>query len=72
MTLRRMLVVLPIVASALLVNRPAVAFETLSDPLPSGGQGPVHLSLGAGRVVICGSLYLAGEVLALDEATWPR
>ena len=24
------------------------------------------------HVVICGSLYLAGEVLALDEATWPR
>jgi dihydrofolate synthase/folylpolyglutamate synthase len=24
------------------------------------------------RVVICGSLYLAGEVLARDEATWPR
>ncbi len=24
------------------------------------------------HIVICGSLYLAGEVLALDEATWPR
>jgi len=24
------------------------------------------------RVVICGSLYLAGEVLALDPETWPR
>jgi len=24
------------------------------------------------HVVICGSLYLAGEVLALDPATWPR
>jgi len=24
------------------------------------------------HVVICGSLYLAGEALALDEATWPR
>lgn len=29
------------------------------------------LSLGAGRVVICGSLYLAGEVLGADPATWP-
>lgn len=29
------------------------------------------LRLGAGRVVICGSLYLAGEVLAADRATWP-
>ena len=27
---------------------------------------------GAGRVVICGSLYLAGEVLGADEITWPR
>lgn len=29
------------------------------------------LSLGAGRVVICGSLYLAGEVLGADRETWP-
>ena len=29
------------------------------------------LSLGAGRVVICGSLYLAGEVLGASEETWP-
>jgi len=29
------------------------------------------LRLGAGRVVICGSLYLAGEVLAASPATWP-
>jgi len=29
------------------------------------------LSLGAGRVVICGSLYLAGEVLGADPETWP-
>ncbi len=27
--------------------------------------------LGAGRIVICGSLYLAGEVLGADRATWP-
>ena len=29
------------------------------------------LRLGAGRVVICGSLYLAGEVLGANEETWP-
>ena len=29
------------------------------------------LALGAGRVVICGSLYLAGEVLGADRETWP-
>ena len=29
------------------------------------------LRLGAGRVVICGSLYLAGEVLAMSPETWP-
>ena len=29
------------------------------------------LALGAGRVVICGSLYLAGEVLGADPETWP-
>jgi dihydrofolate synthase/folylpolyglutamate synthase len=30
------------------------------------------LRLGAGRVVICGSLYLAGEVLGASDETWPR
>lgn len=29
------------------------------------------LRLGAGRVAICGSLYLAGEVLSASEETWP-
>ena len=29
------------------------------------------LRLGAGRVVICGSLYLAGEVLGTARETWP-
>lgn len=29
------------------------------------------LAGGAGRVVICGSLHLAGEVLGADPATWP-
>ena len=29
------------------------------------------LALGAGRVVICGSLYLAGEVLGASPDTWP-
>ena len=30
------------------------------------------LRFGAGRVVICGSLYLAGEVLGADRETWPE
>jgi dihydrofolate synthase/folylpolyglutamate synthase len=30
------------------------------------------LRLGAERVVICGSLYLAGEVLGASPETWPR
>ena len=30
------------------------------------------LRLGAGRIVICGSLYLAGQVLGADERAWPR
>ncbi len=29
------------------------------------------LAFGAGRVVICGSLYLAGEVLGVNRDTWP-
>lgn len=29
------------------------------------------LALGAGRVAICGSLYLAGEVLGASPETWP-
>ena len=29
------------------------------------------LSLGAGRIIICGSLYLAGEVLGASPETWP-
>ena len=29
------------------------------------------IRLGAGRVVICGSLYLAGEVLGASRETWP-
>ncbi len=29
------------------------------------------LALGAGRIVICGSLYLAGEVLGASPETWP-
>lgn len=41
---------------------------------PSASVGEalaLALRLGAGRVVICGSLYLAGEVLGADRATWP-
>ncbi len=30
------------------------------------------LRLGAGRVTICGSLYLAGEVLGASRETWPE
>jgi dihydrofolate synthase / folylpolyglutamate synthase len=29
------------------------------------------LRLGAGRVLICGSLYMAGEVLGASRETWP-
>lgn len=39
---------------------------------PDVGQALQHaLRLGAGRVVICGSLYLAGEVLGAARETWP-
>ncbi len=41
---------------------------------PSGGVGEAldqALRLGAGRVVICGSLYLAGEVLGASREAWP-
>jgi dihydrofolate synthase/folylpolyglutamate synthase len=41
---------------------------------PSTGveQALAHaLRLGAGRVVICGSLYLAGQVLGASRDTWP-
>ena len=35
------------------------------------GALDLALRLGAGRVVICGSLYLAGEVLGASPATRP-
>jgi dihydrofolate synthase/folylpolyglutamate synthase len=41
---------------------------------PAGSVGDaldLALRLGAGRVAICGSLYLAGEVLGASEETWP-
>lgn len=38
-----------IAASVLLVNRPAVAIEIISDPLPSGGQGPEMVVIPAGE-----------------------
>lgn len=39
---------------------------------PDVGQAlAAALRLGAGRVVICGSLYLAGEVLGASRETWP-
>ena len=37
--------------------------QALMTALSADGPGP--------RIVICGSLYLAGEVLAADPATWP-
>lgn len=37
--------------------------QALMTALAAGGPAP--------RIVICGSLYLAGEVLAADPATWP-
>lgn len=41
---------------------------------PAGSVGEaldLALRLGAGRVAICGSLYLAGEVLGASPETWP-
>lgn len=41
---------------------------------PAGSVGEaldLALRLGAGRVAICGSLYLAGEVLGASRETWP-
>ena len=41
---------------------------------PAGSVGEaldMALRFGAGRVAICGSLYLAGEVLGADRETWP-
>jgi dihydrofolate synthase / folylpolyglutamate synthase len=53
---------------------PDLAIEIAPDPLAAlrlalDGQGagaspPPH-------VILCGSLYMAGEVLAMDPATWP-
>ena len=41
-------------------------------PAASVGQAmDMALRFGAGRVVICGSLYLAGEVLGASRETWP-
>ena len=43
-------------------------------PTPAGSVSEaldLALRLGAGRVAICGSLYLAGEVLGASEETWP-
>jgi dihydrofolate synthase/folylpolyglutamate synthase len=41
---------------------------------PAGSAGEaldIALRFGAGRVAICGSLYLAGEVLGASRETWP-
>jgi len=45
-----------------LTAAPVASLETALDLALAGGSG---------RVVICGSLYLAGEVLAADPQTWP-
>ncbi|WAC60583.1 bifunctional folylpolyglutamate synthase/dihydrofolate synthase [Brevundimonas sp. SL130] len=42
---------------------------------PAGSVGEavnMALRFGAGRVAICGSLYLAGEVLGASRETWPE
>ncbi|MBU4197896.1 MAG: bifunctional folylpolyglutamate synthase/dihydrofolate synthase, partial [Alphaproteobacteria bacterium] len=42
---------------------------------PAGSVGEavdLALRFGAGRVAICGSLYLAGEVLGASRETWPE
>lgn len=52
--------------SARIVGLEAQPCESLDDAL---GRAFEHAP--DPRVVICGSLYLAGEVLARDEATWP-
>ena len=50
----------------------------LADRTHSAGQTPgLWLAaekgrFGAGRVAICGSLYLAGEVLGASRETWPE
>ena len=44
-----------------------------AQPTASVGEAlDLALRFGAGRIVICGSLYLAGEVLGADPETWPR
>ena len=40
------------------------------DSLPNAIRRALQ-SEGAPHVLICGSLYMAGEVLAASEATWP-
>jgi dihydrofolate synthase/folylpolyglutamate synthase len=39
--------------------------------LPDAIRRALHSSQGAPHVLICGSLYMAGEVLAASEETWP-
>ena len=42
-------------------------------PVGSVGEAlDLALRLGAGRIAICGSLYLAGEVLGASRETWPE
>jgi dihydrofolate synthase/folylpolyglutamate synthase len=56
----------------------ALAQTAMSAGLTALACADVHEALtlavedGAPRVMICGSLYLAGEVLGLDLSTWPN
>ena len=45
--------------------------EALEGMMCSRHTPKVHQKVSAGRVAICGSLYLAGEVLGASEETWP-
>ena len=55
-------------AAARAVGLSACAFDTVMD----GFQAALAQDGPAPHVIICGSLYLAGEVLAASPETWPR
>jgi len=54
----------------------AAAAEGVAVEIANSVEEAVHLVLGpngqSSHVLICGSLYLAGEILALSEETWPE
>jgi len=49
---------------------PDLAVEVATDPT-TAVQMALTADGPAPHIILCGSLYLAGEVLALDRATWP-